>query len=238
VKSRKYLRVLLWAAPLAVLFGYWAFRTVRDALLRSAVEESVARATGGQCSVGRATVRGNRIFFSKLSVGLPSGRSLCCEAAVVPVDGWPMKEDRPGRIDALKVTLRLAGLPAVTLDKVNLVREAGPGGKGHRLELLAQTDCADLNPLLRERGRVEFLAGTFDLRCRPKTAGDALDCAVSVRLRDFKVRGLDGRFEVEGREAQAGVKLTGTVDEPRLDLGELEPYLGEDFVKSFKDLAP
>ncbi len=235
---RIYLRVLFWVAPALVLGGYYGFRTVREFMLRSAVERAVARATGGSCRVRKARVRDERIYFSGLELEHPSLAVLSCRAAVIPERGWPIDDQAPGRIDVLNAEISIGGLPAVRIDKVNIVRAKDEKTGRLVLTFMAVSECAGFNAALERKAGVKFEKGKLEIYSRPELEGETLDFPVLVRLIDFKVRSTDGRFEVEAAEARAAARITGTRKHPRIDLGELEPYLGKGFVEGFEDLLP
>jgi hypothetical protein len=238
MKRRTYLRALIWIAPALVLGGYLCFRLVRDSLLRSAVERAVARATGGSCRVRGAVVRDGRIYFSGLKLEHPSGAVLSCAAAVVPERGWPIDDQAPGRVDLLDVQVSMAGLPPVRIDKLNVIRARDERTGKLRLTFLAVSECAGFNAALEKKAGVRFEQGKLEIYSLPELDGKTLNFPILLRLIDFKVRSTDGRFEVEAAEARAAVRITGTRKQPRIDLGELEPYLGKGFVTGFRDLLP
>jgi hypothetical protein len=238
MRRRGLLRALIWTAPVAVLALFCGYLWVRQALLRSAVERAVAGLTGGSCSVSRARVREGRVFFADLEVRHPAGARLSCSAAVVPLGGWPLDPGATGRFDALDLRLELADLPPIAVDKLNVLRERDAASGRAVTTVMIASKCAGLNAALAERAGVRFEAGRLELYSRPELETGGLDFPVLVRLLDFKVRGTDGRFEVDAREARATVRVTGTRRAPRVDLGELEPYLGGGFVEGFRDLAP
>ncbi len=237
MKRRTYLRALIWIAPAVILAGYAGYHHIRESLLRSAVEEAIARASGGSCSIGRALIKEDRIYFGRLELRHPSGLKIECEDAVVPLSGWPLDPKGLGRIDALNVTVALEDIPPVRIDKVNVLREQDKKSGQVVSTVMIASECAGLNAALEKRAKVRFAAGKFEIYSRPDLDAKQLNFPVLVRLLEFKVRGTAGKFEVEAAEVRATARVTGTRENPRVDLGELEPYLSGDFVEGFKDLA-
>jgi len=238
MKRRIYLRALIWMAPAVVLAGYYGYRWVRESVLRNAVAEAIAVGFGGECSIGRAIVREKRVFFGDLRLSHPSGLTITCENAVLPLSGWPLEARGTGRVDALNARLKLGDLPEIAIDKVNVLRKRDEERNATVTTVMIASDCSGLNAALEKRAGVRFHRGRFEIYSRPDTGAGKLNFPVLVRLLDFKVRGTDGKFEVEAVEARATVRVTGTRGNPVIDLGELEPWLSNDFVRGFEDLVP
>jgi hypothetical protein len=237
VERRRYLRLLLWIAPLVVLAGYWGYRRIHVWITTRAVRSALSEITGAEVELHRATTHKGRVLFSHLRIKTAAGFGFGCEAAGFDREGWPLLADASGRAEALNCTIEYRDYPPLGVEKINVVRDAEERA-GRRLKVLAQTKCSRLNPFLAKAGGVKFERGELDFHCYPRIVGGRLDFPAHVRLRDFAIRSLDGKFEFSAREARAVVRITGSPEKPRLDLGELRPYLGADFVKSFGELAP
>ncbi len=230
-RRRRFLLIAASAAGLA-LVAWLVIPPVGVFLAAGALERAASAGTGLPCRVGSVRRAGKGLAVEALELGV-AGTAPYFRVSAAEVEFFDRRRLGAVRLDGADLDVLLPGQPMVQLKGVRLSAE--------RLELLAkpenaaevtaQGNCRDLNPLLKENGGVRFERGTFVLKSRPDLSGEVLDVPVTVTLRDIKVRSLDGRFEVEAAEAEATVRITGTLEDPRLDLGELEPWLGEGFAR-------
>lgn len=205
-------------------------------VLRSRASSAVSRVTGLPCSIGSLRATGAARFeVGDLELGAAPGPVI--EVDRLSAEGDPWKRELSAlTISRGTVKLRLPGLPPVRLSGVDLqARNLGAlaaGSPGGTASFAAGGDCLDFNPILRERGRSQFLRGRFTLSCAlGRPADGRLDVPISVLLENFLVRSLDGKFQGESGSAETVVRLTGTPGDLRLDASSLAPFLGRDLSK-------
>ena len=220
----------LLAAVILVFLLVWGVRTVKARLLEGALE----RATGMSCSVGSAAFFG--ADARDVELASPSGVRVRLDRLRL----WSSKKNL--NLSGIKVFV--PGNPGVEADlksfRVGLLYMAPllSSGQG-KFPVLAGGQMEELTPLLREYGKVRAESGEFEVEGYAEVGpGGKLAIDLRVCFRDLLVRSLDGSFEFGAGEATATVRVTGTLKEPKLDLGELEPILGRKFVKSFEKLQP
>jgi len=228
VKGRKAQFVVL-GILLAVLAGIGVWHLVPVMLFRSVLEKAVKKATGLHCDLGDGRPMPGRDFQTdRFCLGPP-------DSPVLEVDEPVLGFDSRGVLTRVflgrkRVVLNHPDWPRLELKDLYLAYIAG--------ELHLSLQCTDLNPLLKKYGKVRFERGSLIVNAPLDLSRPELDCSVSIRLSNIEVRSLDGKFEFEAEEVAATVKVTGTLKNPRFDLGGLEPYLGEKFVESFKEYKP
>jgi hypothetical protein len=222
--------VVLLGALLGVLAVVGLWLALPPLLFKPVLKTTIESATGLECDFGSGRPLPGRDFRTdRFRLGPSDSPVLEVEGPVLRFDpGYNLAKVFLGR---KRVLLDHPEWPRVEMRQVYL--DYRPGS------LHLQLDCTDLNPLLEKHGRIRFERGraTLEAPLELRRYGQ-LDCAVSVSLRDIKVRSLDGRFEAEAAEARATVRITGTLEEPKLDLGELEPWLGRGFVEGFGKSGP
>jgi hypothetical protein len=193
----------------------------------------ISRETGMPCSIGSIRPAAGGFEISGLALGAEPGPCLEIDRLLATGD-LSRRELQTLSVTGGRVKLVLPGLPAVRLTNVdvsagNLGALSGAGDG--QAALAVSGDCLDLNPLLRERGKVRFLRGRFTLSCAMDRPGDGpLNVPIRVLLTDFHVQSLRRRYEGEAGSYQASVLLTGSAHDPRIDAQELAPILdGFDF---------
>ncbi|HOX06297.1 MAG TPA: hypothetical protein PK280_07845 [Planctomycetota bacterium] len=190
----------------------------------------VAAATGLPCSIESVRPADGALEVRGLALGAEPG-------PVVEIDRLCAEGDLGRR--ELRTVSMTRGQARLVLPEVGVVRltdvDLSAGGLealtseagGGEATVAVSGYCVELNPVLKEHGRVRFLRGRFTLSARLSRmrSGD-MDVPVRIILTDFHVQALDRRFEGEAGSAEAVVRLTGSLREPRLDARELAPFLG------------
>jgi hypothetical protein len=218
--------VILAAAALLLFAG-----PLLPHLQLRAMRLAVSTVTGQPCRVGSFS-SGERIAHD-VEIG-PAGQPLVRLDSVRLV---PAEARRPEDLHIDGLYLDLPGWPAAAMPGLRLrLGELGPlAGSGlGEMSMTAQGELVELNSLLVPRARVRAERGRFELAGRPRLGpGKSISGEVRITFRNFLLRGIDGNFEAQASSATARIRLGGTLDAPQLDIGELEPYLGRDFVRSF-----
>ena len=155
-------------------------------------------------------------------------------------DIWPARDADYGSIIGTDLTIQLTGLPPVTVRECALNLDSLHNPDTLTVQVMAEADCTALNALTSKQGKVKFERGTLEIFFRTEVPKKerVLNLSVPITLKNFLVRSLDGKFEVSGGRVTVTVNVSGTLKEPKLDLGGLEPYLGREFVESFRESAP
>ena len=228
MSRRRKVLVCVTGVALPAILALAGLRLFRNRKLKNALE----RATGMQCSVGSVSFLGDKAC----DIALSSGDGLHIHIGEARVRG----RRKNLMISGIRLDLP-EGVPAdskglrITLLYTDSLLSDGYGD----FAVLAGGRLTELNPALKRYGQVvadkgEFFAkGNMEIRSEGGLSGD-----LQVEFTDFVTRSLDGRFEFEAEEVTATIKIAGTLKAPKLDLGELEPYLGKKFVESFKEFKP
>ena len=229
--NRKALLAIL--ATVLVLGAGGEFFLLAPLLLKNRLSSAISRVTGMPCSIRSLRKTGAARFeVGNLELGAAPGPVVEVDRLSAEGDPWH-KELSSLAISKGTVQLWLPGLPHVRISGVDLqARNLGAlsaGGPGGAASLVASGDCLDLNPILRERSRSQFLRGRFTLSCELSRPPDGrLDAPITVLLENFLVRSLDGKFQGESGSAETVVRLTGTPGNLQLDASNLAPFLGRD----------
>jgi hypothetical protein len=228
-RARKILLKLAIAAAalLALLALGWA---LLPRLQFRAIRAAVTAATGQPCRAGSFSSAGRTA--RDVEIG-PEGRPILRLDSVrfwstslpyvegLEIRGLRLSPSGVGEAHAPGLKFSLSGLESLS--------RAGRG----ELSVSGEGELAELSPLLEARARVKAVRGRFEVEGRPQVGpGGALEGVLTVTLHDFLLRSADGR-EVEGAEAVAHLRLSGSLSNPTVDLSELEPYLGRDFPRAF-----
>ncbi len=191
---------------------------------------AISRETGMPCRIGSVRPASGGIAISDLTLGAAPGPVLEFDRLVATGD-LSERRLRTLTMNQGVVRLELPGteplrLTGVDVSAGNLGALTGETGSGPA-KLAVSGHCFELNPALKEHGRVRFLRGRFTLSCVFEPgAGGKLDLPVRVMLSDFHVQSLDKRFQGEAGSAEAIVHLTGSLRDIQVDARELAPFLG------------
>jgi hypothetical protein len=226
MSPRKRLVVVAAALAAAGALAVWLFLGPLSPSRRLAA--AISRATGMPCTVGSVRPADEGFEIRELALGAEPGPRLEIDR-LLATGSLAGRELRTLSVSDGRARLALPGLPAVRLTNVDV--SAGnlgalAGEADGQAALAVSGDCMDLNPILKERGKLRFLRGRFTLSCTMGRPGSApLDVPIKVVLTDFHVQSLKRRYEGEVGSYTASVLLTGSLRDPKIDARELAPIL-------------